>query len=285
MPDPDAAIERAARTTTRRRAARTACRRAGPAAGSRPGRRARPRRTAVRSARVSGTKYAVAIRTRSSRELQECEEQGGDVAPARLRRPADRLDHASTRLGLFREAVDRPGRRGSSSVSIQLSRKAARRPSTAGPRTRKCVSRHSRSSRASPSHSSAMPTPPVNPTASSTIITLRWVRWFTVSSWSRASGRNHRIWTPASSIIATSDLSIGVRAPRVEEHAHPHTGPRSLGQSASANLVPISPAPVDERQEVDRVLAPARSLRAWPGRSRRRCAGPRSRCPRSRARR
>ena len=50
-------------------------------------------------------------------------------------------------------------------------------PSTAGPRTRAWVSRHSRSLRASPHHSSAMPTPPMNPSCSSTTSTLRWHRW------------------------------------------------------------------------------------------------------------
>ncbi len=81
-------------------------------------------------------------------------------------------------------------------VSAQFCANAAASPSTAGPTTRTCVSRHSRSSRASPHHSSAMPTPPVKPVRSSTMSTLRWVRWFCLNGEIAYGLRNHSTWTP-----------------------------------------------------------------------------------------
>ena len=133
-----------------------------------------------------------------------------------------------------------PSSNRTASVSAQLSRNAARSPSTAGPVTRKCVSRHSDSSRAFPCHSSAIPTPPVKPTASSTIMTLRWVRWSILLGSNRRSGRNQRTCTPAPSIRSVRERSIGC-APHASKRTRTRTSSRALAASDSANLVPISP--------------------------------------------
>ena len=142
----------------------------------------------------------------------------------------------------------------SGSVSIQLSRNAARRPSTAGPRTRKCVSRHSCSFRASPFHSSAMPTPPVNPIASSTTITLRWVRWFAFVSCQPVQ-RTEPPDANAGVLHHVDQLALDrMRAPRVQEDPNPDARPRALGERLGERRPDLA-TPVDERQEVDRVLS------------------------------
>ncbi|CAB3745568.1 hypothetical protein LMG27174_07340 [Paraburkholderia rhynchosiae] len=61
---------------------------------------------------------------------------------------------------------------------IQLSMKTACICPTAGPSTRKCVSRQCFSSCACPAHSSAIPTPPVKPMRPSITSSLRCVRSF-----------------------------------------------------------------------------------------------------------
>ena len=184
--------------------------------------------------------------------------------------------HCTTRvagLGLIREAVDAVRRRapGRSRPSCRGTRPAARRPP--GPRMRKCVSRHSRSLRASP---------------------------LPLVGDADAAGEGDRL---------VDDHHLAVRAvvdvPGAEpvqrtEPAHVHAGPsivvdelrgpsgarptRRAGRRTrtpacarsarrSRELGADLAVPVDEGQEVDRVLARRRSRRASPGRSRRRCAG------------
>ena len=177
---------------------------------------------------------------------------------------------------LRRRARDR------SRPSCRGTRRAARRPRGRGCGSA-CRATRARCA-ASPCHSSAMPTPPVNAIDSSTMSTLRCVRWFTDPSCSRRSGRNQRMITPAASISSIEGPLHRVRAPRVEEHAHPHAGLRPCREAARELGADLA-APVHEREEVDRVLGCRRSRRASPGRSRRRCGGRRCGCPRSPARR
>ena len=129
----------------------------------------------------------------------------------------------------------------SGSVSIQLSRNAARRPSTAGPRTLKWVSRHSCSLRASPCHSSAMPTPPVNAVSSSTMSSLRCVRWLSCPTRSFFIGRNHRRCTPRSSMRLIDAGSIN-RAPYESSSTRTRTPALARSASDSARWVPTLPS-------------------------------------------
>ena len=96
----------------------------------RPRSAASQRRSASSS---SGTKYAVVMRTRRSAELQQRAEQRGDVAPAGLGRAAHALHDRRRRAWVGRGSGRCRRRTSSGSVSAQLSRKAARSPSTAGP--------------------------------------------------------------------------------------------------------------------------------------------------------
>ena len=195
------------RTSPRPPAARIACRHEAPVAGSRSRLVAPPRNAhelVVGNEVRGGDPCAVLA-------LQQAAEQRRDVAPPGLGRFSHTCAIAVPGWGCS-------GNRSTAwsnncrSVSAQSAKNAARRPSTAGPRIRKCVSRHSDGPRASPRHSSAMPTPPVNPISSSTTITLRCVRWFTSPIRMRPKGRNQRTCTPAASSKVMRSRSI-VRAP------------------------------------------------------------------------
>ena len=74
---------------------------------------------------------------------------------------------------------------------------------------------------------------------------------------SAANGRNQRTATPARCKTSSIGRSIECGAPRVEEDPHAYAVARRASASACANSRPISPFPVDEGQEVDRVSAPA----------------------------
>ena len=226
------------------------------------------------------------MRTRCCGQLQQRAEQRGDVAPAGLRRAAHALHDGVARLGLVGEAVDRRRRTASGSVSAQLSRNAARSPSTAGPWMRKCVSRHSRlvAGVALPlvgdADAAGERRPPRRRSAP-----CGGCGGSPGPSRSRRSGRNQRT-LHAGALHVVDELRVDrVGAPRVEQHAHPHAGLRALARAARANSRADLALPVDEGQEVDRVLGARRSPRASPGRSRRRCAARRCGCPRSPARR
>ena len=201
---------------------------------------------------ASGTKYAVVILIRS---FASCSRVRNSVATSLQPTSEAPRTHCTS---------DEPGwgwsgkrstdsSKSSGPVSAQLSRNAARSPSTAGPSMRKWVSRHSSSLRASPCQQSAMPTPPVNPTASSVISTLRWVRWLTWPGRSRRSGRNQWTCAPASSRRESTCLSM-VCEPQASSStpdADPRLGP--VAQVAAELLADLA-GPVDEGEEVDRVL-------------------------------
>ena len=147
-----------------------------------------------------------------------------------------------------------PSSKSSGSVSAQLSRKAARSPSTAGPWMRKCVSRHSCSLRASPCHSSAMPTPPVKAIASSTIEHLA-VRAVVHGSEPEPAQRSEPPHVHAGRVHVVDQRRgpSGARPTRRAARAparRPAPAPASRRGELGADLA----APVDEREEVDRVL-------------------------------
>ncbi len=219
------------------------------------------------------------------RELEEGQEQRRDVAPARLRRAADRTGPPSTRAGAVRGSGPRRRRtaRRRPRASCRGTRPAGRPPPARGCGSACRATRDS--SRASPSHSSAMPTPPVNPTASSTIITFRWVRWFIRPSWNRRERAEPP--DPHAGLLHGVDHGRGRSGalPTSRASTRTRTPARARSESAFGELASPLAAPVDERQKVDACSPPTGSRRAWPGRSRRRCAGPRWRCPRSRGRR
>ena len=217
-----------------------------------------PRSAAAQSRSVrssSGTKYAVVMRSRCGRELQERPEQERDVALTRV--PPRSARTARRRVPGCACSGNRstPSSKRSRSVSAQSARKAARSPSTAGPSMRKCVSRHSCSSRASPFHSSAIPTPPVNATASSMTTHLAVGAVVQLSRLEAGDGTeppDHDAGVAPSSSIERPVHRM--RAPPVEEHPDPHAvggpGRERLGEPRADLAVPV-----DERQEVDRVAS------------------------------
>ena len=73
-------------------------------------------------------------------------------------------------------------------------------------------------------------------------------------------------------------------APGVEQHAHPHAGLRAARRARRRTRCRSRP-PSRRRSGSRSCARPRRSRRAWPGRSRRRCAGRRCGCPRSPGRR
>ena len=144
VPELDAAVEQARRTSLRS----ASCTKRLSACG--PGRRIststprsaashEPVRDLVVGHEVGGRDAHAALG-----ELQQRAEQGVDVAPSGLRRAAHALDHRRRPAWVGRGSGRCPSSKSSGSVSVQLSRNAARSPSTAGPWMRKCVSRHSR---------------------------------------------------------------------------------------------------------------------------------------------
>ena len=188
--------------------------------------------------------------------LRELEQACGTACRCRCRRfptrPA-RIARRWIRAGADRGSGRRTRRTARDRSRAQLSRNAARRPSTAGPAIRKCVSRHCVSLSALPSHSSAMPTPPVKPIASSTIMTLRCVRWLIWLSRKRRSGRNQRNDDAGSLHRVDQAIARSGATPGVEQDPHPHTVPGALGERVR-ELAADAPFPVDEREEVDRVV-------------------------------
>ena len=218
-------------------------------------------------------------------ELQESKRTTSRCRSTRSPTPLGPTGRPSSRLRLVGEPVDlrfgterRPSR-------AQLSRKAARSPSTAGPRTRKCVSRHSCSFRASPFHSSAIPTPPgethrlvddqdlpVGPV----------VRLVQLEPGERTEPADN--CTPASPIIVTHDVSIAC-APHPSRSTRTRTPcPRPLGERLGETR-PDLPLPIHEGQQVDRPTGAADVLEHRREDLVARCAISRRGSPRSPARR
>ena len=107
VPDPDAVGEQPLVDGLARELHEALVARAAREAGSRP---STPRSAAAAEAfdqLVVGDEVRGGDADPLLRELEQRQEQGRDVARARLRRTADALDHRLTRLGLFGEPVDR----------------------------------------------------------------------------------------------------------------------------------------------------------------------------------
>ena len=284
MPDPDAMLEEllvdgSPASCTKRL---SAC---GPEAGSRPPRRGRRRAEASMSS-SSGTKYAVVMRMRSSASCSRARNRVDMSLQPRLRCAADALDRPpSPGLRLLGEPVDRSRRRarGRSRSSCRGTPPAARRPP--GPRTRKCVSRHS-------SLVAGVAVPLVGDADAAgepdrlvddhdlAVRPMVHLRRLQPVQRPEPADAHARVLHHRRSGRGRSGARPTRRAGR--ERGRP---PALARTSASANRRADLAAPVDERQEVDRVLAPRRSPRASPGRSRRRCGAPRRGCPRSPGRR
>jgi hypothetical protein len=201
----------------------------------------------------SGTKYAVIIRSRCCADSSMTRKTVAMSFQPTLALPRETCTHEPPSVrscsGKRRERSIR-----SWPVSAQFCANAADSPSTAGPVTRTCVSRHSCSLRASPHHSSAMPTPPVKPTTSSHTRTLRCVRWLCLSG---ESSRPCQTGEPE-----PLDLHPGgghplqqgrlheAPADGVDEDADGDAGTGALGQRRRELLRDVA-LPVGEGQQVD----------------------------------
>ena len=155
-------VEQPVVASPRSRAARSACRRAGPGSSistSTP--RSAASHECARSISSSGTKYAVAIRTRCSASWSSVRNSVSMSLLPVSDAPRTHCTTASPGLRLVGEAVDGLVEQLRVGLGPVVEERGAQ-PVDRGPAIRKCVSRHSSVVAALPSHSSAMPTPPVN---------------------------------------------------------------------------------------------------------------------------